>query len=131
MKELIKEILKDYHNQIKSIRIISDSEYNLFEQYENLTPRELVTPELKKKVNSYLEEKYPIKGVVKYKDGKKSIYTFKIVFTEHWYERLFRKNDPEYKEDPNIVNPDYRETIDLIVKGANKLAKFLDINKIT
>lgn len=126
MRDLIKEILKEEGYRFVSysiVGILSEEEISNCVLLEDVS--HLITPQLKKEIKTYLNSVTPFKGVYVLKDGKKITYTFIMFLTNHWYERLFRTKDPEYMDNPQIENPDYRETIDMLIKNKDRLAKLL------
>lgn len=134
MKELIKEILRSYQIEIVSIKKVDS---NLTEDKKDFiggchkNARARLTPQFKREVRSYLDLHNPFTGNFKSKNGKQIItYTFNIILTDHWFCRLFRKQDPKYTNDPKIENPNYRESIDLLTRNGDNLAKFIRSGRI-
>jgi hypothetical protein len=146
MKQIIRRVLKE-HIELTEIHlneIVLDSSFNSFLLNEgNATieyPKSLYY-ELKK----YIESKYNWPPTInnswcsdiKEKIDKKNNlvkYTckknFSIQVTDHWIQRLFRVNEPDYKsgkyKDIKIKNPSKTEGIDLLFNSKNKINDFID-----
>jgi hypothetical protein len=146
MKQIIRRVLKE-HIELTEIHlneIILDSSFNSFLLNEGKStieyPRSLDN-ELKKYIEgkynwpptinnswcSNIEEKINKKNnLVKY-TCKKNIT---IQVTDHWIQRLFRADEPEYKigkyKDIKIKNPSKTEGIDLLFNSKSKINDFID-----
>ena len=60
-----------------------------------------------------------------YKKGK---WTLQINPTHHWFQRLFRKSDPKYIDNEELVNPTKYEGIDLLIDNIDKIISFIQKN---
>lgn len=146
MKQIIRMVLKE-HIELTEIHlneIVLDSSFNSFLLNEGKATIEYPKPlyyELKKYIkhkynwpptinNSWcsdIKEKIDKKNnLVKYSCKK----NFSIQVTEHWIQRLFRFNEPDYKtgkyKDIKIKNPSKTEGIDLLFSSKDKINDFID-----
>ena len=134
MDNLIRRVLKEFVDSkwvgIEVVGNLTDSQSKLIR--ENVYGARIkFSPEVKKQVNSefeYLKDKLkivnPFNGSFtdKFTGVEKSI-EFNIVPTYHYVERLFRKEDPKYKNDERVVNPSPYEGINLLLYNKDRLAQ--------
>lgn len=132
MRDLIKKILKEYKDETTAnFRVIG----NIKDLISESIPKEEFD-----KLNSisrrYLRNVNPFTGVFNDKRTDEDIeVTFNIILTKHYIDRLKRLSDPEYQEgskkfNPNIMDPDLFEGIDLLVSNADELAKLVVTKRI-
>lgn len=55
--------------------------------------------------------------------SQKKVIKIEIDTTYHWFERLYRKSDPKYSNNPKIFNPDLDEAIDKIIFNIDKIVE--------
>lgn len=132
MRDLIKKILKEYKKD-------NNIEFRVIGNTKNLLS-ESISQEEFDKLNSisrrYLRNVNPFTGVFNDKRTDEDIeVTFNIILTKHYIDRLKRLSDPEYQEgskkfNPNIMDPDLFEGIDLLVSNADELAKLVVTKRI-
>jgi hypothetical protein len=135
MKELIRQILREYTEPKVRIRIVG--------WYNGNTQDTLINENYKWKVNpngcqqswnfliNYLRSVNPIKESFIHnskKTGLKKVEgSMRIILTRHYVERLYRLDDPEYipgtnQNEKNLIkNPELTEGIDLIIKNSNQI----------
>lgn len=134
MKKLIKNVLREFveSRQIKFevIGNLSESQSKLIR--ENVYSAKIkFSPEVKKQINlefEYLKEKLkiinPFTGSFTDKfTGREKTISFNIIPSYHYVERLFRKEDPKYKNDERIINPSPYEGVNLLLYNKDRLAQ--------
>jgi hypothetical protein len=140
MKELIRQVLREYTEPKVTIKIVG--------WYNGNTPDTIINENYIWKVNpegcrqswnfliNYLRDVNPIKeSFIKLNKnnptGKGELLEglMRIVLTHHYVERLFRLDDPKYtpgsvnNRKNLIINPGLTEGIDLITKNSNQIFK--------
>lgn len=139
MKHLIRTILREYiDNKEITIKVIGNVK-NLKLVKENIFGGDVnLDSETRSEVDSVFNEiknKLGYLGSVvgSYVDrvsGQKQMYELNINVSYHYVERLFRKEDPKYKNDERVVNPDKYEGIDLILYNKDKLAQAIGTKQV-
>lgn len=131
MRDLIRKILREQNCTIVSLEIIEDlSEYKDELDFLIENAQEFMTREFEEKLYKYIRKKSPFYGVFNRKDGSQIKYKFTLSVGQHWKERVFRKKDPKYANDPTFKDIDFEHSIDIITSNPNKLAKLLSNKKI-
>jgi hypothetical protein len=132
MRDLIKKILKEFDSDnVVSFRIIGKADEFLNEQ---------LSQEDKNKLQSIVRKKIksinPFFGSYFDKRTNKDIEVeFNIIPKNHYIDRTLRLSDVDYKPggkyfNPNIMNPEIFEGIELLVKNADELAKLIITKRI-
>lgn len=125
MRDLIKKTLNEFvNNKYVKFSVIGKFVNNLEEEIDSKKKGEVLF-----KLRNYVNSLSPFVG--KYFDkraNKEKEISFSIVVKAHFAERTFRLDDPSYqikgkKYDPDIVNPDVFEGVDLIIRNSDELAK--------
>lgn len=157
MKELIKSILKEYIEKdnvtLEEIFLPDDFlEKLLNEGKTSVKVSNSVKNSIQKKLESYynwpkninkewcskiIEVESLEDSIPKYMCKRK----FDFVITPHWYDRLFRTQEPDYKEidpktgrrgknyDPKIVDPEFFEGINLFFNNPERINDFIETRK--
>lgn len=134
MRNLIKNVLKEYSNSLSiNIEVIGNvkNEYPLHIVENAFRKKVKFTPEVRKKIESEfktLKEKVnrlnPFYGSFTDKyTGVENEVEFNIIVGLHFVERQFRKEDPKYKNDERVINPEPYEGINLLIYNRDRLAQ--------
>jgi len=129
MKELIKQILREYTGPKVLVKVVGTyngniNEYLLKEQVNN---NQVI--QSKNRINNILSQINPFKSCyVDTRTNNERCGLLKIELTNHWVERLFRLDDVNYAEggryhSNRIQNPELLEGIDLILNNKKKIIK--------
>jgi len=117
MRNLIRKILKEEinNNSIEVITYDFDEIKHLFSINEGVA-----TVKVEPKDENLIKDK--IKGMYNAGDFLK-VGNYEIIIepTKHWLQRLYRKNEDEYKDDKSIENPKLFEGLDLIEKNMDTI----------
>lgn len=86
-----------------------------------------------KKCCHFFDDKHFNNRVKKELNTQNNIYTYtspnnrflqlQIFPSFHWYERFYRKSDERYKNDPDVVNPNMDEAIDILVNNIDRIGE--------
>ena len=110
---LNEEFNYEFYNKNKGIKIP--------DEYKNILKNIEIT------VEDYLSKINPFKGIYFNDKSKQTrLIDFKILTTEHWYTKFFRK----VFEDDRYVNPELHEGIDIIHDNINELTRMIDVGLI-
>jgi hypothetical protein len=147
MRDLIRKILKEYINRdtitLEEINLPDGFLDTLIIEGKATAP---IPSGLEKELMSYISKKYNWPPTIedrwcsdiKEKENKKNktiikscSKKFEFKLTNHWLIRLFRKDEPEYKEggkweNKKIKNPNKHEGIDLFYNSKEKINDFID-----
>jgi len=134
MKDLIRQILREYVEPRVTIRVVGWYDGNIKNKFINENHEWNVNPEgcrnAKEFLENYLLDINPINTCFYDKRQKKDrCGVMEIVLTNHYIERLFRLEDPLYipgqgkNKERKIINPSLTEGIDLISKNRKTILK--------
>jgi uncharacterized protein YjgD (DUF1641 family) len=129
MRELIKKILKEYVEPEISIEIVENVYEYLDYEILNETIDRAKYYNDKTTIEDYLKTINPLTGC--YIDNRTKNEVCKkidINVTGHFIERLQRTNDPMYRDNTKIENPETFEGIDLVIKNIDKIVKTINVN---
>jgi|688.fasta_scaffold882393_2 hypothetical protein len=154
MKDLIKQILREYTEPTVTFKVVGNVGNNINEaaKFGNFSTGEKIykpsyeksksefKPEVPKEVydliNTEIKQVNPFFGhfVDKYTGEKKRI-EFNLATTKHYIDRLYRLSDPEFqpggkKFNPKLVTPTPLEGIDMIVNNRDKLTQEIVTKRI-
>jgi hypothetical protein len=147
MKELIRQILKEYTEPKVTFKVIGNI-YNTINEaakYSNFRPGEQIfkpsfekptshfKPEIPREIfnliNDEIKQTNPFFGhFIDKHTGEKKRAEFHIIPTKHYIDRLYRLNDPNYQiggknYNPKLSNPSPLEGIDMIVNNRDRLSQ--------
>jgi hypothetical protein len=128
MKDLIRQILREYVEPKTIIRVVGNVGNNI-----NESSKSQIKPEIPKEIYSLINDR--VKGInpfygefIDKKTGELNKVEFFIQPTKHYIDRLFRTSDPEHqpggkKYNPKIVNPSPLEGIEMLINNKDRLAE--------
>lgn len=147
MKELIRQILREYTEPKVTFKVIGNiydsineaAKYNNFRTGEQIFKpsvekhtsnfRPIIPREVTDLINDEIKQTNPFFGhFIDKHTGEKKRIEFYIIPTQHYKDRLFRLDDPNYQIDsknynPKLSNPSPLEGIDMIVNNRDRLAQ--------
>ena len=125
MKDLIRQILKEYTETKVTIRVVGNVGNNINESH--------FKPEIPKEIYSLINDRVkdinPFYGeFIDKKTGELNKVEFSIQPTKHYVDRLFRTSDPEHqpgekKYNPRIIDPSPLEGIEMLINNKDRLAE--------
>jgi hypothetical protein len=131
LEKIVKKILKEYVGysfvKFEVINNLNSNEIKLINESKSDEKIKLARKNIiqrLKNINPFLGE------FLDRKTNEKKYIKFRIFFTDHFIERLFRKDDPKYSQRKNIVNPGSFEGIDILYFNRDRLAEEIIAKRI-
>jgi len=129
MRNLIKKILiEEFFTQKTIVEKISFYELKKYLILTEGIATVKIDVDKENDVLDYIESHYnqinPNNGDEYYYDTNSKM-GFTIEPSDHWLQRLDRKKEPEYENNPNIVDPTTTEGIDLLFSSMSKITNYI------
>jgi hypothetical protein len=140
MRNLIKKLLKEYFNPEIKIEIVGWCSDELLEELKKNS--RLISEQDREwyiddsdtwrnyvgQIKTYIKDNFPVTGTfIDKKTGQPRTGTIlEILVTDHYYHRLFRSKDPDYRPNgnyynPKLIDPDPLEGVKLIHDHAGQI----------